>query len=441
MKTRNRNLKAAAFILIAAIIVSAFPAFAAAEAVSTPENLTLSLTGNSSEIAVTWWNDANETSGEVRYGADRTLAHCLTASAIRVFTRGGYSVFEGKMTGLIPEAVYYYQVVNNKETSPVKRFKTPENNLQSFSFLYLGDVQTDQTGTLKSDKSYAAWGALLKKARQNNPDLSFGLQGGDLVENGTQMNEWNMLLKNADSVFSEIPLMPTNGNHDSNFPSGKPELYLKLFSLPQNGPEGFKEEFYSFDYGSSHIVVLNSWVFSGEQRMTAGNYAAIKAWITKDLESSSAVWKIVVTHLPAYSLCSDVNANAVKKNWAPLFEQYGVDLVLVGHQHVYSRSFPMYQGRIDYEKGVTYIMGDSGPKFYSTADERYSEKVIYNTSTYQVVHIDGSTMEVLTFDARGNELDYWSATARAGRGSAISALPVPGSPYLSDQWFRCPFRS
>ena len=108
-----------------------------------------------------------------------------------------------------------------------------------------------------------------------------------------------------------------------------------------------------------------------------------------------------------------------KKNWAPIFEQYGVDLVLVGHQHVYSRSYPMYQGSIDYEKGVTYIMGDSGQKFYSSADERYSEKTIYNTSTYQVVHIDGNTMEVLTYDAGGNELDYWSASAK-DRGETLT---------------------
>lgn len=426
MRTINRNFKAVAIALIAVIILSAFPVSAAAETVDTPKNLMLSLTGNSSEMAVTWWNDENETAGEVRYGTGSTLAHCATASAIRAYGSGGYSVFESTLTGLLPDTVYYYQAVNNKETSPVKSFKTPEDNLQCYSFFYLGDVQLSETGTENIADSYASWSKLVKAAKQKNPSLAFGLQGGDLVENGTHMEEWNALLENASSIFSEIPFMPANGNHESNFPSGKPELYLNLFTLPKNGPNGFKEEFYSFDYGSCHIAMLNSWVFSGEQKLTAADFAALKDWITKDLENSKATWKIVVTHLPPYAVHSDVNADAVRKNWAPVFEQCGVDLVFVGHQHVYSRSFPMYQGKVDYEKGVTYIMGNSGPKFYSSADEKFSEKTIYNTSTYQLVHIDGDTMEVLTYDVDGNELDYWSASAK--KQPAMQGQPAAQEP-------------
>ena len=416
MKTRNHNLKAAAFILAAAVIISVFPQFAAAETVGAPKNLMLSLTGDNEEMAVTWWNDESETTGKVRYGTEAALTHCSTISAAWVYGGSGYSVFEGIMTGLFPDTVYYYQVENSKEISPVKSFKTPENNLQSYSFLYLGDVQVSETDMQSAVDSYSAWGKLVKAAKQRNPDLLFGLQGGDLVSNGTRMEEWNAIFENACPVFSEIPLMPTNGNHESNFLSGKPELYLKLFALPQNGPDGFQEEFYSFDYGSSHIAVLNSWVFSGEQKLNTEDYAALKTWIVKDLENSSATWKIVVTHLPVYAVHSDVNADAVRKSWAPIFEQCGADLVFVGHQHVYARSFPMYQGSIDYEKGVTYIMGNSGPKFYSSADERYSEKTIYNTSTYQIIHIEGDTLEVVTFDIDGNELDYWSASAKMRTG-------------------------
>ena len=414
MKIRKWNFKKTAVLfLIAVMMISFFPESVTAESVGAPKNQLIFLTENKGEMAVTWWNDADETTGEVRYGTESTLAHCSTSSAVRVYADNEFSVFECILTGLAPDTTYYYQVKNNAQTSPVKHFKTPENNLQSYSFLYLGDVQLNETGTQTVSDSYTSWGGIVKAAKQRNPGLMFGLQGGDLVENGTRMEEWNALLENASPVFSEIPLMPANGNHESNFPSGKPERYLDFFSLPVNGPEGFKEEFYSFDYGSGHITVLNSWVFSGEQRLETKDYAALKEWITKDLENSKATWKIVVTHLPAYAVYSDVNADAVKKNWAPIFEQYGVDLVLVGHQHVYSRSFPMYQGSIDYEKGVTYIMGNSGPKFYSSADERYSEKTIYDTSTYQVVHIDGNTMEVLTYDADGNELDYWSASAES----------------------------
>ena len=412
-------------VLITIVTLSCCPIFAETGTVNGPKNLVISLTGKSSEMAVTWWDDSNEESGEILYSKDKSLENCATAPAIKVLDSGGNSVFEGIMTGLQPDAVYYYRVKNSNEMSAVKRFRTQERDPQNFSFLYLGDVQQSESKNQDAASPYGAWGELIEGARQRNPDLAFGLQGGDLVENGIRIGEWESLLKNASRVFSEIPFMPTNGNHESNTVSGKPELYLKFFDLPENGPDGFKEEFYSFDYGSCHIAVLNSWVFSGEQNLKKEDFERLNDWLIKDLSTSHADWKIVVTHLPAYAVHNDVNADAVKKNWAPIFEKYGVDLVLVGHQHVYSRSFPLYEGRVDYEKGITYIMGNSGSKFYSSADEKYSEKTIYNTSTYQVVHIDGNTLEVMTYDAAGNELDYWSASAsgKEAEGSRFADIP------------------
>lgn len=429
MKFQKWKYNIVVLILTAIMIFSSGPVFAAADTANTPKNLMVSLTGNGREMTVTWWNDESKKTGEILYGPESTLDHCSTAAAVRVFENNGYSVFEGTMTGLLPDKVYYYQVKNDFEKSPVKSFKTQGNNLQSFSFLYLGDVQLGESDA-DAASAYGAWGDFIKSAKQRNPDLAFGLQGGDLVDNGIRMGEWNSLLENASPVFSEVPFMPANGNHESNSLSGKPELYLKLFDLPKNGPDGFKEEFYSFDYGNSHITVLNSWVFSGEQKLKAEDFAALKDWLEKDLSDTKADWKIVVTHLPVYALHNDVNADAMKKNWAPIFEKCGVDLVLVGHQHVYSRSFPLYEGSVDYERGITYIMGNSGHKFYSSADERYSEKTIYNTSTYQIVHIDGNEMEVMTYDSDGNELDYWShfAAERKTAGSRFADI-LPGAWY------------
>ena len=107
----------------------------------------------------------------------------------------------------------------------------------------------------------------------------------------------------------------------------------------------------------------------------------------------------------------------VRENWAPIFEECGVDLVFCGHQHVYSRSYPMKAGVVDYEDGITYIMGNSGQKFYTSADETYQARTIYSTSTCQVVRIDGATLEVMTYDRDGNELDYCSLRPREKSGS------------------------
>ena len=94
------------------------------------------------------------------------------------------------------------------------------------------------------------------------------------------------------------------------------------------------------------------------------------------------------------------------------WEEGGVNLVLCGHQHFYARSKPMYQGKVDDEKGITYVMGNSGQKFYSDADDRYQEVVIGNKSTYQVIHVTKDTLELKCFDRQGVELDSWSLSAK-----------------------------
>ena len=112
-------------------------------------------------------------------------------------------------------------------------------------------------------------------------------------------------------------------------------------------------------------------------------------------------------------LAVDTLFAAVLSEWAPLLETGRADLVFCGHQHVYSRSYPMRAGAIDYENGITYVMGNAGQKFYTTADTSYSEKTIFSKSTYQIININGDTLSLSSYDSDGNLLDTWSATAKS----------------------------
>lgn len=372
-----------------------------------PYNIILSWTGDTTDsVTVTWNSSISSGDNYVMFGEDKSLRNASRADAISVEVKSGISIdtyiYKAVLTDLNSGTIYYYRICESGGQSETESFITDEDNSDSFSFMYMGDIQVASS----TQKDYDDWGILLDNALKRNPGLAFGMLGGDIVESGIDAVQWNAFLKNASPFFSKIPLMSTNGNHESNFPGGKPELYLDVFSLPENGPDGFKEEFYSFDYGNCHITVLNSWVFSGEQKLTDDDYSRISKWIENDIFSSNATWKIVVMHHPIYSLTSDNVADAVKKNWEPIFLNGGVSLVFCGHQHVYNRSYPMNDDKIDYENGITYIMGNAGEKFYSDADERYSEKTIYNTSTYQIIQIDNNNLTVRTFDGEGSELDY-----------------------------------
>ena len=310
--------------------------------------------------------------------------------------------YEAAVTGLTPGSEYVYRVGGADGWSTAHSFVTDDPEAEMLTFAYMGDVQPAND----SAAEFALWGELAQLVYELHPELSFAVLGGDIVNSGISLEQFDMFRESAEPVFANVPLFSTAGNHESNFPGGKPELFLDMFAFSANGPEGFEEEFYSFYAANCHILVLNSWIFSGEQALTEVDIARVNRWIASELAASHADWQIVVTHIPVYAVHSDGSSVKVRENWAPIFEEYGVDLVFVGHQHVYSRSYPLYKGRIDYENGVTYIMGVSGSKFYGAADKSKAERTIYNTATCQLVQTDGDMLTLRTLDAEGNELDH-----------------------------------
>ncbi|MGN1349623.1 MAG: metallophosphoesterase [Anaerovoracaceae bacterium] len=365
----------------------------------------LSVTEDSSCSATLTWHD--EAAGRVHYGtsADR-LADTVQGTPVEIKSGIdlGENVYSAVLTGLSPDTEYYYCVEGAAGSSSVHSFRTAGEASDTAAFLFLGDIQFENS---MADE-YGAWGDMVSRVVKQNPDVAFGLQAGDIVQNGIRKAEWEAFFDAASPVFSGLPLMTANGNHESNVPGGKPELYLDLMSLPQNGPEGFKEEFYSFDYGSCHVTVLNSWVFSGEQILADADYERIEQWISEDLGAAGDRWKIVMLHHPAYAVASDLVSESVLENWVPILEKQGADLVLCGHQHVYARSLPLKAGVADHENGIVYVMGNSGKKFYSSADETLQEKVVYGTSTAQVVRISGDCLEMTAYDSEGREIDYFT---------------------------------
>jgi hypothetical protein len=169
------------------------------------------------------------------------------------------------------------------------------------------------------------------------------------------------------------------------------------------------------------VTVLNSWALSNEQSIwnisgtlaDAAELTRINKWIEDDLASAAgARFRVVLMHHPAYAMASDNVADRVLEHWEPLLAAGGVDLALVGHQHVYSRTAPLSGGAVDPDGGVTYVMGNAGLKYYDSADDTYSVKTIFNKSTYSVISVTGGTLALRTYDAAGTLLDSWTHESR-----------------------------
>jgi 3',5'-cyclic AMP phosphodiesterase CpdA len=73
-----------------------------------------------------------------------------------------------------------------------------------------------------------------------------------------------------------------------------------------------------------------------------------RAWLERTLASATEPWRIVMLHHPPYSAGYQGSDEDVRRAFVPLFERYGVQLVLAGHDHDYQRSVPI--------NGVTYVV-------------------------------------------------------------------------------------
>ncbi len=382
----------------------------------------LSLTGTAGERAVTWWVPQNARDVSLCYSTDRQMREKETVDAVKCRELGQgeqVAVYEAVMSNLQADTTYYYQLCmktdqGDYKSSPVGFYTGDEGKEnQSFSFLYLGDAQPDEDFS-----EYDQWEALVKRAVQQGIDPAFALLGGDMVNNGQDAEDWEAYLKRASTLFQSIPAMSAAGNHECNdVDTYRPTLYKQLFSLPKNGPQGFEEEFYSFDYGNCHIAVLSSNIFEPLENglISEAELEKIETWIKEDLKNSQGEFNIVVTHHPAYSVVSDKTAEKVLERWSPIFEQGSVDLVLCGHQHVYMRTKPMLQGQQNDEDGVTYIMGVSGGKSYQESNVPYAAVLQGGVSNYQMISVNGEQMKITTRDGENNILDQVTLTSKTAR--------------------------
>ena len=110
---------------------------------------------------------------------------------------------------------------------------------------------------------------------------------------------------------------------------------------------------YSFDYGNAHFLYLdaNPHLFNDNLPSTNAYNAAppvftayptaLGQWVINDLDSSQALWKIVVYHQPAFSSGDATIVNNQMRAVAKLLEDHGVNVVFNGHEHNYQRTLPI----------------------------------------------------------------------------------------------------
>ena len=358
-----------------------------------PYAVRLSWTGSPADSqTVSWLSNSFFSVSYLEYyeeGQTAENAILLEANAVSIFD--GVASFSVELDGLKPAATYFYRVGRPGIWSEEASFNTAAGE-GAFSFLYLGDTQKD----IDSAEGYSVFESLLANANQNT-QTDFVLIAGDLVNDGSDYDEWREFFAAGKNAFANLSLMPAMGNHDG----GKG--YRDIFALPQNGAEDSKEHFYSFDYNNTHFTILDSSTLFLESNLQ---------WLAEDLAVTDKAWKIVMLHHPVY--VSQLNAKEVLRSQelqntlAPILEVNGVDLVLMGHQHSYMRTYPLKEQKPAADgKGIVYLMSVSNNKLYTNDPADYIAKQLAGVPVYTEIAVTDSAISLKTFSAENVLVDEY----------------------------------
>lgn len=283
-----------------------------------------------------WQSDYAEENPVVEYrqaGDDDSLMQLPASSD--AFSDDGVTTYihTAAVSDLKPGTAYEYRVGAGDKRSDWQSFHTAQGH--DFKALIFPDSQSSD---------YSVWAATAQPAWQRNQDAQFFINMGDLVDNGQDHYQWNAWFDVVGDMIARIPVVPLLGNHetyDKDWKVRMPEAYLHLFALPRIDREKYQNQFYSFDYGDVHFVVLNT-----QSQELADFEPSLDedevAWFKEDMAKTTKKWKIFLMHKDPlqYGFANrpqprEEGFSPEGRLWMPLFDQYGVDAVLSAHLHTY----------------------------------------------------------------------------------------------------------
>ena len=281
-------------------------------------------------MTIKWQTPQNEV-GKVAYGLTpqtltnvlmenvQTDKHSITIPKLKECTKYFYSVSSSSLE------------IDNKDRS----FTTLCESSQTQRLWVIGD--SGKIGK-NQDKVYSEF---IKYINGDYGKLDMWvLLGDNAYSSGTQKQFNTTLFEPYVELVKRYVPWAVVGNHDA-----RRWAFYQVFDFPTNAESGGvasgTEEYYSIDNGNLHLVMLDS------ETVSRSSDGAMASWLKKDLASNKKPWVIVAFHTPPYSdgghkSDDDWDSNGrlkeMRENFIPIFDQYGVDLVLNGHSHGYERS-------------------------------------------------------------------------------------------------------
>jgi len=344
-----------------------------------PDQITLTWNGDPKTTqAVLWRTNLSVTTGAARFNEKGSEARRVVNASMekiddRMLANDRTSHrFTAVLDGLKPGTTYEYQVGDPGRDvwSNTHEFTTAPESADTFSFAFLTDTH---------NKDIA--GKALAAAYGRNPQPSFVLISGDLVDFGLRRDDWDKFFFHMGEPLARFPTLPAIGNHDDQDGLG-PGTYLKQFALPDIQVDGIPtERAYSVRYANALFLSLPIGI----------SIETLGKWMEKELSTTDAKWKFAFYHFPVYTSSARYqnDYDLQREIWGGLFDKYRLDVMFTGHTHRYNRTKPIRDGKEveSASEGTYYVVSAPGHS--------------------QTIHINGNRLEYLSHDLQGELKDQF----------------------------------
>lgn len=362
---------------------------------SAPNNSGPYVQSITTDTAIVAIQTAGPTTVRLRYGVTSIDEHTL-------LEQEAVQVHGLQAKDLQPDTRYLYKVESSDGLAMgTGSFRTaPDSRQAPCTFLVVGDtggtneqqgelidlarVELDKLRGVDDDENQQA--AVANVMLQRKADLI--LHTGDVVyPAGAREDYAKGFFQPFGALISTVPMFPTLGNHDIKTENGAP--YLETFFVPENGHAQDRRS-YSFDWGCVHFVcldVVSASIKTNDVQLT---------WLKADLAASTAAWNVVFFHVPAFSPTRN-DSELLVTHLVPVLEAAGVDLVLQGHDHAYSRFLP--RGK------TTYVVSGGGGKSLYRVGNR--PELAYSESVFHFVEVKAvpGQLSLHAIDLSGSPFD------------------------------------
>ncbi|HOD02702.1 MAG TPA: FN3 domain-containing metallophosphoesterase family protein, partial [Clostridiales bacterium] len=315
---------------------------------------------DSSEMNFSWLGTSEDNNPAVYVRPFLSFGEYSEFTGVCVKLNDSLFSYKVTVTGLQPNTTYLYYYVSNAEESEVNTFQTARAD--SFSAIYVSDIHisfSEENPDNLKNTSFEL-NKVFAQAYEKNTDVSIILSAGDQADHGL-LCEYSGVFSSP--VIRNIPMATTCGNHDY-----KETVYASVTNNPNryNGKQPLAADRNGGDYyfvkGDVLFLYINSnWTSAND------HYDFVKQAVEANPDVK---WRVVVMHHDLYGghLENRESENRLLRlMFVPIFDEFGIDVVFMGHSHVFSRSHVMYGGNIATDiTGNNYVTDANGTIYITT---------------------------------------------------------------------------